>query len=124
MKILTVLLALVLFACAHPAPPQKPVGPPPNLALAFVHKVDADIPCETYYTDVGEHHAHSVVCKLPSKQLVYCTISDETWPLCKPIDGSDQKPAPQQGPGQPPPTPKPIEPPPPVPPSTAKTKGK
>lgn len=122
MKKLIVILALKVVGCAHPAPPQKPAAPRVNLALAFVHKVDADIPCEAYYTDVGEHHAHSVVCKLPSKQLVYCTISDETWPLCKPIDGSDAKPAPR-GPEPPPPA-KAIEPPPPVPPSTAKTKGK
>lgn len=109
MKILALILAFVLFACTTTPAPQKP-APTLNLAAAFVHKVDADVPCDEYYTDVGAHHVHSVVCKLPNKVLVYCTITDDTWPTCKPIDGSDAKPA--RGPEPPPPTPKPVDPPP------------
>ena len=120
MKILTVLFALVLFACTRPVPPANPAAPKVNLALAFVHKVDADVPCDPFFTDVGAHHVHSVVCKLPTKQIVYCTVSDESWPSCKAIDGSDAKPA--RGPEPPPPA-KPIEPPPaPAPPVRAKGK--
>jgi hypothetical protein len=79
----------------------------------FVHKVDADVPCEAVYTDVGANHAHSVVCKLPSKQIVYCAVTADTWPICKPIDGSDAKPP------RAPEPPQPADPPPAAPAPTA-----
>jgi hypothetical protein len=107
MKIIVLALALVA-ACAAPRR---------NLAVELVHNVvDPDARCDRYFTDEGPEHAHSASCRIPAtRQVLYCSIAADKWPMCKPLieDGqkataasssasSAPKPAPT-GPGAPPP---------------------
>lgn len=112
-------IAIMLAACAHPAPPAAPTR---NLAAAFVASVEPDARCDAFYTNAGEHHTHSVTCRLPTKVVVYCVVADDKGPACTPLNGDAPPP-----PAAPPPSPGPASSPPPVPaepPTSSKTPGK
>jgi hypothetical protein len=77
----------VFVACSRAEPP------PANLATRFVLAVESDAKCTDYYTDLGEQHTHSAVCRTPAKAVIYCTVAVDKGPACQPLTG-DAAPAP------------------------------
>lgn len=78
------ILAFSLAACAGAAHAPPPPTPPVNLAIVFAHRLDGDAICAPFYTDVGEQHTHSTLCRLPAtKDVVYCAIAADKGPGCQ-----------------------------------------
>lgn len=79
-KLLIVYL-LVLGACAKDSPP--------NLAERYVLSQEEDAKCARYYEGVGLYDAYSVLCRLPNKAFVYCTMTTDKGPQCVGIGGQE-----------------------------------
>ena len=78
------LALLVLVGCSG--------APSPNLAIAFVASVEPDAKCTAYFTDEGPTHTHSAVCKMPTKAVLYCSVSADKGPACQALNGEPPKP--------------------------------
>lgn len=117
MKLLSLLITLAIVACAHHA------APPMNFATTAVMVQDGGARCLPFYRDTGAHHAHSAMCMLSDKTLVYYVVRDDAGPALQRLGGDPPaKPAPAPPPRTPePPAPSTIEPP---PPPVTKTPGK
>lgn len=93
------LALILLIGCSA----SKPAPAPRNLAAEIVLAVEPDAKCDPLYNGEGPTLTYSARCKLPSKAVIYATVSTDKGPGIQQLNSA---PAPQpEAPVVPPPSP-------------------